>query len=291
MRRRRREQTVNLFAFQDIITGVAGVMLFILLLLVVQLSLRLATQAAELQAQQTIEQAEQSATTDQPVEPVEDPYADLERLKQELDQLRRDNQALLAAGSQDLDAQIQEAQSELAEIVRQAEAAKSLALNLEQQVASQQMSDQRKQILGLRERLRKQLESLKQEQVLHQSGKLVAFKTTASESRPMWVVDLHDSYADLFDVLSPNQVTKVTYDRKELPMLIVQQIDEALQETSKTRSIILVLRPTVAGAGAVFLSDFRNAGFNIALELLDEDSQITASGNVRVEDDTEGGSP
>ena len=80
MRRRRREQTVNLFAFQDIITGVAGVMLFILLLLVVQLSLRLATQAAELQEKLADESSKAAAATPPPDEVMEDPFQDLEQL-------------------------------------------------------------------------------------------------------------------------------------------------------------------------------------------------------------------
>ncbi|WP_372896076.1 hypothetical protein [Stieleria sp.] len=289
MRRRRREQTVNLFAFQDIITGVAGVMLFILLLLVVQLSLRLATQAAELQEKLADDAANAAAATTPPDEAMEDPFQDLDQLEQQLKQLRRDNQELLDATARDLDGDIQAAQSELAELVRQADEAKTQAEKLQQQVASQQMSQQRKEILELRERLREKLESLKQEQVLHRSGKLVAFKTTASPTRPMWVVDLRDTYAELFDVLQPTDVTTVSYDREQLPMQTVAQISDVLADKTQTRSIILVLRPSVAGAGAVLLSDFRQAGFNLALELLDEDSEITVQGDVPIEgDSTEG---
>ncbi|MDV6031140.1 MAG: hypothetical protein F9B45_13755 [Phycisphaera sp. RhM] len=285
MRRRRREQTVNLFAFQDIITGVAGVMLFILLLLVVQLSLRLATQAAELQ-EKLADDSSKTTATPPPDEAMEDPFQDLEQLEQQLKQLRRDNQELLDATARDLDGDIQAAQSELAELVRQADETKTLAEKLQQQVASQQMSQQRKEILELRERLREKLESLKQEQVLHRGGKLVAFKTTASPSRPMWVVDLRDTYAELFDVLQPADVTTVSYDREQLPMQTVAQVSDVLAEKTQTRSIILVLRPSVAGAGAVLISDFRQAGFNLALELLDEDSEITVQGDVPIEADS-----
>lgn len=274
MRRRRGEQTVNLFAFQDIITGVAGVMLFILMVLVVQLSMKLAAQAAEVQQEPVAP----------PLPEINDPYADLETLQAELKQLRRDNQELLTATSQDIRTEIQEAQSELAEIVRQAEIAKAEAESLQQKVESQELSDERKSILARRQKLREQLASLEQEQVRHQHGKLVAFKTSANRSRKMWVIDLHDSYADLFDVQSPMSVTKVDFDRKNSPGLIVAQIKSALSEQTKARSIVLVLRPSVAGAGAVYLSDFRGAGFTIALELLDEDSLITESGDVKVND-------
>jgi hypothetical protein len=47
MGRRRNDNALSLFAFQDIITGVAGVMLFILLLLVVQLAIPAAQKIQE----------------------------------------------------------------------------------------------------------------------------------------------------------------------------------------------------------------------------------------------------
>lgn len=286
MRRRRREQTVNLFAFQDIITGVAGVMLFILLLLVVQLSLRLATQAAELQEAQAERDARQISAVS---EPVDDPAANLESLQADLDQLRRDNQDLIDASSRNLNQEIQQAQVELADIVRDADAAKAQAESLQKQIASQEISSERKEILVRRQRLREQLEALKQEELRHGSGKLVAFKMTANQSRQTWVIDLTDSRAVLFDVQQPMDVTTVEYDRTQLPVTTVEQIETVLATKTKIRSIILVLRPSVAGVGAVFLSEFRDAGFSLALELLDEDTLITESGDVQVAPSREGG--
>lgn len=276
MRRRRREQAVNLFAFQDIITGVAGVMLFVLLLLVVQLSLRLANKAVASQSQ--TETPTQQLTRNQPsAEPVDDPREELATLQSERERLRRDNQELLQAAQRDLDQAIQNAQRELAELVEQAEQTKSQAEALEQQIASQEMDEQRSEILRRRSQAREQLEAFQRERQMHQSGKLVAFKTTANSSRAMWVIDLHDSHADLFDVHDPTQVTTVSYDREDMPMATVHQIADALRSKTNTRSIILVLRPSIAGAGVMFMSGFRDAGFNIALELLDEDSVITQS--------------
>ena len=57
-RRKSNSQPLSLFAFQDIITGVAGVMLFILMLLVVQLALQ-KSQAASAPSQQPPEFSEQ----------------------------------------------------------------------------------------------------------------------------------------------------------------------------------------------------------------------------------------
>ena len=78
--RRRRDDTPSLFAFQDIITGVAGVMLFILLLLVVQLTLRTAAASTEW------------GTATEPGAPQKSPQIqprdDHQQLQQELERLR-----------------------------------------------------------------------------------------------------------------------------------------------------------------------------------------------------------
>ncbi|MCA9139517.1 MAG: hypothetical protein KDB00_22240 [Planctomycetales bacterium] len=283
MRRRKREQAVNLFAFQDIITGVAGVMLFALLLLVVQLSLRLASQAADLQEQQTEQQSQQVDQQRNQIDSPVDPKDSLVSLELQLDQLRRENQDLIDALSRDSKSEIEKAQSELAELIRESEAAKSQAESLQQQIASQAVSADRKEMLAKRQKLQDQLESLKKEEQRHKSGKLVAFKTSANQARQMWVVDARDFRADLFDVQDPSSVTSVAYDRKQPSYETAAQIKTALEKQTKSKSIILVLRPSLGGTGSDLLADFRDLGFNIALELLDEETLITESADVTVE--------
>lgn len=283
MRRRRREQAVNLFAFQDIITGVAGVMLFVLLLLVVQLSLRLATQAADLKEQQAEQESNEIAQPDQQAESTDDPQASLESLLEQLDRLRRENQNLIEAMSRDLNTEIEKAQAELAEIMRASDEAKMQTDELQQQIASQAVSAERKEMLERKRQLQEQLKELKKEELRHKSGKLVAFKTAANQSREMWVADVRDSRAELFDVQNPSEITVVQYDRKQPSFETAGQIKAALGQKAKTKTIILVLRPSLGGAGAELLSDLRGHGFNIALELLDEDTLITESGEVQVD--------
>ena len=86
MRRRRREQTITLFAFQDIITGVAGVMLFILLLLVVQLTVK-TVQAAADQAEQQQEVTPEQAARRAELESFAQTQQDVDALTQQLEAL------------------------------------------------------------------------------------------------------------------------------------------------------------------------------------------------------------
>ena len=273
MRRRSREQTITLFSFQDIITGVAGVMLFILLLLVVQLTLRSAVALENETPKET--SAPTPVETQAAVQSFPEMQQDLEQMREELEQLKIQNEALMRASSRNLDAEIRAAQNAINDLIRAGDETKDQAKQLADDIASQEVSQQRKNILDRKQKLKNELEQLAEQEQRHASGKLVAFKTTNKSSGPMWVVDLRDMRASLFDVQAPSKVIDVAYQREMPASAIVGQIKKKLQESSKTRNIILLLRPSVAGRGNEFMDSFRSGGFRVALELLDEDTLVT----------------
>lgn len=287
MRRRRKEQTITLFSFQDIITGVAGVMLFILLLLVVQLTLKTATATAT--AQINDDSTEPIDTTSVPAtESSENTYPELkqslEEMKRELEKLQRGNKRLLEAANQDLDAKIKAAQDAVDDLIAEAEEAKRRAEDLENKIAAESVSDERKAILRRRDALRKQLEKLGEERQRAASGKLVTFSPSANNNMPMWVVDLHDTRASIFDVAVPESVITVRFDRKDPPSQIITAVSAQLKSATQVRNIILVLRPSVSGQGLELLAAMRSQGYRIALELLDEDTMISRSNGAAAEE-------
>lgn len=265
MGRRRNENTLNLFAFQDIITGVAGVMLFILLLLVVQLTLRTAIAATEAKPQPVVPEV---------IEPIRDEQQRLETLKKELEELRQRGAELLRAEATDLDAKINAAEAELQQLVATATEQKAAAESLESQMTTE-TSEQKASTLEKRNALLRQLEELKQEQAQHAGGKLVAFKAESTGTGELWIVDMRATKAAIFNVRSPEETTWVEYDQFEPAILIVQPIRQKLNELTKTRNIVVLIRPSVAGIGSELLAAFRVASFNVALEILDEDTQVT----------------
>jgi Skp family chaperone for outer membrane proteins len=259
-----------LFAFQDIITGVAGVMLFILLLLIVQLTLR--TAAASSQWGGTAEPSIPQPTP-QPGPP--SGREQLRRMRQELENLRQRSAATLQADAGDVDARIRAAASELEELMADAARKLSQAEAMRSQMSSSETSQQKKSTLEERNALRRKLQQLEQEQVQHAGGKLVAFKATASGVGELWIIDLRGTRATIFNVESPQDAVTVSYQWFEPETSIVQSIRSSLQERSKVRNVVVLLRPSIAGRGSPLLDAFRAAGFRVALELLDEDTLVT----------------
>ena len=277
MRSRRSEQTITLFSFQDIITGVAGVMLFILLLLVVQLTLKTAVDAQT--EESPPQESPEAVLTSAPQESTyEDVQRDLKELQKELASLRTQNRELMEATEKNLDLEIRKTQQQVDDLIQRANEAKAAAQSLVEQISAEQISAERKAILAEREVLRQELKRLEEERQRHASGKLVAFKSSSHQNREMWIVDLYDSRVNIFDAKAPETSSStLKHDRDEIPTFVVSNIKEALQEKTTSRSVILILRPSVAGKGLDYLAAFRASGFQVALELLDEDTVVAAS--------------
>jgi len=270
MRRRRRDNTLSLFAFQDIITGVAGVMLFVLLLLVVQLALRTATASTEFGGV-----ADPITPEPPPIEQPSDDRQQLQQMQAELERLRRQSAQLLVADASDLDAEIKAAKAELEDLMVDAVEKQSQADSMQSQMSSTESTEQKKSALAVRDRLKRQLEQLAQEQVQHEGGKLVAFKSASAGVGELWIVDMRGTRATIFNVASPNDAVTVSYQRFDPTTQIVQSIRSSLQEQTKARNVVVLLRPSVAGPGSELLDAFRAAGLRVALELLDEETQVT----------------
>ena len=266
MGRRRRDNTLNLFAFQDIITGVAGVMLFILLLLVVQLTIRTAVASTE-----TVELPVESEV----IPETSDSLQQLELMQAELEQLRQQGANLLRVNNNELTQQIKVARSELDALMNAMAEQKQQAESLQSQMTSESTTQQKTSALERRNSLRRKLEELDEEQAKHEGGKLVAFKAESSGVRELWIVDMRGEQAAIFNVESPSEMTTVQYGRFDPAVLIAQSVRNRLQELTKERNVVILLRPSIAGSGSELLDAFRRRGLRVALELLDEETRVT----------------
>ena len=258
---------MNLFAFQDIITGVAGVMLFVLLLLIVQMAIRTASASTE------FGEPVKEPTASQAQQPLPD-LGRLEELQEELKLLRRRGAELLAAENENLEADLNAAEAELKSLIGDADAKKVIAEQIASQVAGE-VSQKKGTAQQHRDALQQKLEELEYEQSEHEGGKLVTFKAASSGLRELWLVDLRGSSAAIFNVEDPSDVTRVSFAPLSPAIMAVHAIRAELQERTKVRSIVVLMRPSVAGSGPEFLAAFRSAGYQVALELLDEDTRVT----------------
>ena len=78
----------------------------------------------------------------------------------------------------------------------------------------------------------------------------------------------------LFNVESPGDAVRVTYDRFDPPYRIVETVKTALSEKTKVRSVVVLLRPSIAGVGSEILGAFRLGRYQVALEILDEETRV-----------------
>ncbi len=273
MRRRRSRQTLTLFAFQDIITGVAGVMLFILLLLVVQLTIRTAA-AVEESNIPTDQKPEQTTDASADASVYLTALSDLQQAKEKLNELRRQNDKLLKANRKNVDAEIRAVESELAELIREADQRKAQSEAMMRQAESQNADPERQAILEQRNELNQKLEQLRKERQRHGSGKLVAFKSSSQSDQNLWVVDLYDVRALLFSLTNTEEVIEIRFERETEAAAVSQLIKDRLAEQTRQRRVVLVLRPSIAGKAMEVMAAMRGDGFQFALELLDEDTMI-----------------
>ncbi len=269
MRRRRRENTLSLFSFQDIITGVAGVMLFILLLLVVQMTLRAATTPNDQFGDIIQEVASEPPPSQQPVD-----LTELRQMQRELEEMRRRSAELMDMTEAELDALVKAAREELDALMEDAAEKKSQAETLDSQLASSETSDQEKATLDQRNKLRQQVQQLEQQRSKHVQGKLVAFKAASSGVRELWIIDMRGTETSVFNVNSPEEAMTIEYERYAPAMEVVGSIRDQLQQRTKVRDVVLLLRPSIAGVGSEIMAAFQLSGYRVALELLDEDTQV-----------------
>lgn len=269
MRRRRHDHTLSLFSFQDIITGVAGVMLFILLLLVVQMSLR--TAAAQNDEFGGVMQ--QTEPEPEPEPPAVD-TTDLRKMQQRLEELRRRNADLMQTSIEELETKLKEKSNELDELLDSVDQMKRQTTEMDQQIAAADTDQEKTDAIGQRDALQSQLERLESEKAKHAQGRLIAFRAMHSGVKELWIIDVRGTSTTIFDANSPDEAMSVDYQRYAPSFDMVNDICNRLDEKTKTKNIVLLLRPSIAGVAPDVMSAFQNRGYNVALELLDEDTQV-----------------
>lgn len=229
MKRRRTENPFSLFAFQDIITAVTGILIMITLILALNISG---------QPAQTAEQGE-------PSNPISN--ADLESIRKQLEQLEKkvknqDSALQMVSGKSDqqLKDEIKQFEQSQASIRTRIEAQRKLTetakellhkLNTENdgQLASQ-LDEKLKKI----EAMLKQLESL-------QDGSRLVYQVKSSSSKTAWFVDVTDG--DLLAAKAGIKQTPVKFSGNSLEERIQAFRNWAQNLKSSERYVILLVRP------------------------------------------------
>ena len=277
-RRKSNSQPLSLFAFQDIITGVAGVMLFILMLLVVQLALQ-KSQAASAPSQQPPEFSEQERLQQQQQQ------QRLEELAQWVDRKKTETLAnkerinlLLDVQVQNVDNQIRVLQTSQQKLNNQVNEGKTKLDQLQSENKKSQANNPARTMMEKIEALRKELESASNEILEWQDESRVNYKSD-STVKNLYLYDVHGSYFTMSKLAADMQKRKFSYgssDASSQIALKMAQEYERLPNSMKDaeRRIVVLFRPSAAKHGSEVVRELRKLGFEVAMELLEAKAEL-----------------
>lgn len=270
MRRRGGEQTLSLFAFQDIITGVAGVMLFILMLLVVQLALPAARQ---------IEAAIAAAPPARPRASADDVQR-VERLRQELSETQTRIDTLFQIQSLDPVKSLRDRQTSLNQANARRDELNRQIAELENRLRGSPASDQR------RRREAETMVAMQDEMASMRAliedtttGQTISFH--AANERGLWMIDVRATRTRLMLVERPGEGVTLDHAADIDIDELARRITDRLRQLGAGPKLVVLLRPSAADLTTGLLDALRSSGYITALELLDERTRLIAGENSR----------
>lgn len=306
MRRSRGDEApLSLFSFQDIITGVAGVMLFILMLLVIQLAI---------QSQKQLKAKSQMATEIDPNQPVpsvqpsssKNPISEaqlqaIEReLQREMESVRfareNDSKSMLSM-SRNLSSRLNQTQRTLLELassnqrMEQSQAARSESTATDLQRVSQLEArvaalDSKLQDLGSHPRVNFVVPVAKAGMFLIdvQDGKIEVKEPTKNLENPT----TNDALAQK----GPERRSiSIDYRHSDDLTILTKKIEEVIDSINERKrkdeiDILLIIRPAAAGEASELISLLSSVkGWSVALELLEADAEVGSLAQVgKIED-------
>ena len=306
MRRSRGDEApLSLFSFQDIITGVAGVMLFILMLLVIQLAI---------QSQKQLKAKSQMATEIDPNQPVpsvqpsssKNPISEaqlqaIEReLQREMESVRfareNDFKSMLSM-SRNLSSRLNQTQRTLLELassnqrMEQSQAARSESTATDLQRVSQLEArvaalDSKLQDLGSHPRVNFVVPVAKAGMFLIdvQDGKIEVKEPTKNLENPT----TNDALAQK----GPERRSiSIDYRHSDDLTILTKKIEEVIDSINERKrkdeiDILLIIRPAAAGEASELISLLSSVkGWSVALELLEADAEVGSLAQVgKIED-------
>ena len=273
-RRKSNGQPLSLFAFQDIITGVAGVMLFILMLLVVQLALQ-KSQAASAPTQQAPKSSEQE---EQQLQRLEELAQWVDRKKTETLANKERINLLLDVQVQNVDNQIRVLQTSQQKLNNQVNEGKTKLDQLQSENKKSQANNPARTMMEKIEALRKELESASNEILEWQDESRVNYKSD-STVKNLYLYDVHGSYFTMSKLAAEMQKRKFSYGSSDassqIALKMVQEY-ERLPNSMKDseRRIVVLFRPSAAKHGSEVVRELRKLGFEVAMELLEAKAEL-----------------
>lgn len=277
-RRRRVENGLSFFAFQDIITGVSGVMLFILILLVVQL-------VTQVVRNNEVTESKQTPTVDSSIdqEDVDELTRLLSRKQNVFDSNAKRLELLFELDSSNLSSNIaqqkvqrEELQLELASI--QERHTSAAALHRESSARNPAQT-----ILEEIDKLNATLRETEEESLEWKDSSRVSYTATVTVPN-LYLFDVHQREVRMLQlpITERRHIFRIGQDAKGDS--IANSIDREYSEIPREKQdpqkrIVVLIRPSASQFADDLIQHLKILGFEVALELLEAKAELFKTSN------------
>ncbi len=252
---RKRRSPFSLFAFQDIITSVMGIMILVTLLLALELVER--TQSAP------------AAQTQQSLDRLQTYYRQLrrqvEQLQEQIEQQAERHREIhdrryLVIQIQNVKERLRMLQRETTALMRRLRQAENAYRRLQQQAAQKREEQRRRQ-----EALAQQIQALQRR--MQQMQNQVFFKPAEDFHKTAWVVEVRGPDVRVF--LLGDRASPVRFADATAFLQWVSRLRDPAEDY-----FLLVFKPGGAGDYDELMTSLRGSGYEIGLELLPAEKQV-----------------
>jgi Na+-transporting methylmalonyl-CoA/oxaloacetate decarboxylase gamma subunit len=277
-RRRSSSPSLSLFAFQDIITGVAGVMLFILLLLVVQLAIQTSvTHASKPENQPDASTTEKARLLEQQYQ-IATMEALVERKKIELESNKTKVELMLDARVVDIDQELEARKAKIAKLRNELSAITNQVSSLRSENEKLRSSDPAKALLSEMEKMKEEIRSLESQTLEWKDETRVNYKTD-NIVKNLYLFDVQGTHCTMAVLPFDNRSKRIEYgsDKSvEKISTMMESYYDSLPSARKDpeRRIVVLIRPSAAIFATELVRELRNRGFEVAMELLEAKAEL-----------------
>ncbi len=264
MRRKKNNNPFSLFAFQDIITSVSGIFIFLTLLLALELVNRVA-------------KISQITITERPRQSLEQLKSEITVLRSQIENVQKKivgeiqaQEGILSLSETEITANTIQLNSDIDTVQKETDALEVRHHSLEDQCKNlpqkqEDLSRLQQEIKTLQEQnsdVREKLEQLEE-------GHLNIYTRSAKYKEKPWIIDIS---AKRIEIISLTKEERVVLANKEM------FLEWTGQRNRQNDYFFLVFRPSASGFAIELQEQLKLAGFKLGLELMGENEEIVILG-------------
>lgn len=260
-RRRKKHAGVNLFAFQDVMASVIGVLFFVVILMAINIVQSGKTALADAATTEITAQAQRQQAT--PIDALE---AELERLRQEIQRLSQRSR-LLVGGNEALAREIVEANAELRNMLQLEEEKRAELERLKQDHAQalSEVQQRKEKVEAFNQKLNAKQKALKDVQNAPNVTYIIDEKLG---SKAPWLVEITAKQVRAAAKDGSSSIITFT-DTREAPSTR-QFLEWAKAQNSRTHYFVILIKPSGAERAETVALGLDALGFSRGTDILPE---------------------